>query len=371
MSLGLLWPIALTGLVGLLLPVLIHRLPRRKSSPRSFAALRFVGHHQPPRQQRKISEWPLLILRLLLLSLLLLWLAAPQWLNWQGRGLQWRAVWPGVAASAAMALPAADRNLWLAPGYPELSTEAIPSAPDQTASLLRQLAADLPAADRLTVLVPEQLSGLDATSLGLARAVQWQVVQSVATDGPTLKVRKLSLRVEQAASPSQWLEAALQAWADDPALATTIDRGDAEASVPADADAVLWLGDHPAPRFAQQRVPLLQVPAGATPSTARERPWTALPQGDARLHGPLRPDSMPEVLEADFPQQLHQWLFRRHPQPQQAPAASVVPTVEPKLEAALRVPPLDLRPWVALLAALLLLAERWLANGRRLHGRAQ
>jgi hypothetical protein len=80
-----------------------------------------------------------------------------------------------------------------------------------------------------------------------------------------------------------------------------------------------------------------------------------------RLTRPLIPARMPILLDAGFPRQLDAILSRR-PEPQRVPAAAYTPVggaraYEPR--------PAPLRPWLALLVALLLCAERWLATSRR------
>lgn len=372
MSLSLLWPAGLLAGLALLIPLLIHWLPRRQSRPRPFAALRFIGRHAPPRQQRRLAEWPLLILRLLLLAVLALWLALPLWRDWPGLGLHWRAVWPGSDPAALAALPAVDRVVWLVPGLPAVEGAATSDDSAHSASLLRELAASLPAGDRLSVAVPRVLSGLDAQALRLAREVSWELIDPAVSEAAPPVPRRLSLRIEPGSAPNRWLEAALTAWEADPLLATVIDRGDAQQAVPADAEVVLWIGNAPAPRWQAGPVPLLQIADSTSPSSTIE-PLSGLPVqrlagADARLAAPLAPETLPAVLDPDFPQRVHHLLFQRFPQPDTAPAEAVRPQIDPTR---LAPEPLPLQPWLALLAALLFLVERWLASGRRRFGAAQ
>lgn len=371
MSLSLLWPSGLLAGLALLIPLLVHWLPRRQSWPRPFAALRFIGRHGPPQRQRRLAEWPLLLLRLLLLAVLTLWLSLPLWRGWPGLGLHWRAVWPGADPAALTASPAVDRSVWLAPGLPKVEGDVTASDSAHSASLLRELAARLPAGDRLTITVPVELSGLDAPSLRLAREVGWETVKAAASEAAPPGPRRLALRIEAGSSTSRWLEAALTSWKADPALATVIERGDAQQWVPANADAVLWVGDTPSPRWQTAPKPLLQI-GGASGQTTSREPLSGLPievlAGPAlRLAAAPTPEALPEVLDPDFPQRLHRLLFHRFPAPDAAPAESVRPTLD---ASRLNPAPLPLQPWLALLAALLFLAERWLASGRRLAGKA-
>lgn len=371
MSLALLWPAALLGGLALLLPLLLHRLPRHRGRHRSFAALRFIGRHSAPRRDAQISEWPLLLLRVMLLSTLVLWLALPQWRDWPGRGLQWQAVWPGVSPAAVAEAAPSDRSVWLAPGFPPTADGPAPGAAAPSASLLRELASTLPRDDRLRVLVPTTVDGMDGRALTLGRAVDWQVVAADSPRASAARQRaRLAVRVEDQAESGRWLDAALDAWQADPALATDIERGPAEQAVPATADALLWIGDHPTPLWQGAARPWLQVPTTVSadartvePDPLSGLPWLAQPGRGARLPAPLRPAAMPAVLDADFPQRLHHLVFHREPAPSVADAASLVPVVNPLL---LDPRPLPLDAWLALIAALLFLAERWLASGRRL-----
>jgi hypothetical protein len=78
MSFSLLSPLLLLGLLGLALPVLAHLLGRERPQKIRFAALRFVSPREPViTQRRAIRDWPLLLIRLLLLGLLVLVLARP------------------------------------------------------------------------------------------------------------------------------------------------------------------------------------------------------------------------------------------------------------------------------------------------------
>src|SRR5690606_9673215 len=93
--------------------------------------------------------------------------------------------------------PVADyrRVHWLVPGFPEVAAPA-PASPFATASLMRQLDADLPAATPLVLIVPEVLSGADAERPRLSRRVEWRVAPGRPAAGeaapeafPPLKIR--------------------------------------------------------------------------------------------------------------------------------------------------------------------------------------
>lgn len=78
-----------------------------------------------------------------------------------------------------------------------------------------------------------------------------------------------------------------------------------------------------------------------------------------RFAQPLTAETMPEVLEASFPDTLQAHLQPQTQQPQRAFAMHYQPQrAEPGyVQAAM-----DIRPWLALLIALLFALERWLAT---------
>src|SRR3546814_10400107 len=77
MSIGLLFPAALTALAALALPLWIHLTRRSDRQLLDFAALRWLRAKECARRRLRIDEWPLLVLRLLLLAALVLLLAQP------------------------------------------------------------------------------------------------------------------------------------------------------------------------------------------------------------------------------------------------------------------------------------------------------
>jgi hypothetical protein len=75
---SLLAPLALLGMLGLALPLLAHLLGREQPQKIRFAAVRFVVPREPIiTQRRELRDWPLLLIRLLLLALFVLVLARP------------------------------------------------------------------------------------------------------------------------------------------------------------------------------------------------------------------------------------------------------------------------------------------------------
>jgi len=73
-------PWFLLALGALILPPLIHRISRSRPIAWPFPSIRRIRKSPLPRQgKRRISDWPLLLLRLLLLALFILALAGPTW----------------------------------------------------------------------------------------------------------------------------------------------------------------------------------------------------------------------------------------------------------------------------------------------------
>jgi hypothetical protein len=209
-------PAALVALAALLLPLLIHLARRSEQRPTDFAALRWLQQKPKPRHRVRFDEWPLLIARLVLLALLAVWLAKPV-LFGSASETPWLAVMPGIYIAQARAAVEDDkaRLHWLAPGFPALDQPAPKGDALPFASLLRQLDAELPAAVKLSVLVPGQLQGADAERPRLSRTVEWKVLAGAMparkpspTDTPALTVRHAPDR----GSGVRYLRAAAAAW---------------------------------------------------------------------------------------------------------------------------------------------------------------
>ncbi len=77
MAMGLLFPAALAALIAVIVPLVIHIARRSEQQPTDFAALRWLRQKPRPRSRLRFDEWPLLLLRLLLLALVALFLARP------------------------------------------------------------------------------------------------------------------------------------------------------------------------------------------------------------------------------------------------------------------------------------------------------
>lgn len=381
MSPALLLPAALAALAALIVPLLIHLARRSEQRPTDFAALRWLRQKPKPRHRLRFDEWPLLWLRLLLLALLALWLARPVLFD-SADEAPWVAVLPGVdIAQVKTSVDKPEARLhWLAPGFPELDQEP-PTGALPFASLLRQLDAELPANVALTVFVPEQLQGADALRPQLSRAVQWKIVpgampaqKPVAATTPVLTVRHAPDRTDAV----RYLRAAAVAWQPTTSAATNFSSAPVAQPLPADAHTLVWLAPGPLPAgitdwISKGGTALLdseaefKLPAAATVYW-RDAVGAPLVEGAAlgegrvlRFTRPFNPAAMPQLLEADFPRQLRELLQVPSPAPSRVMARDYTPIIG---AATHEQPPRDLQPWLALLIALLLLAERWLTTRR-------
>lgn len=395
MSLGLLAPLGLAALAALLLPLLVHLARREEQVPTDFAALRWLAAKFRPRQRLRFEELLLLMLRLLLIAALALLLAQP--VLFGGRGdAAWLVVLPGANVDDAPALPEGTQRRWLAPGFPPLESP-MPAAPVATASLLRQLDAELPAATPVIALVTATFDGADGARPQLSRSVDWRVVGGEpAPMAPTPRA-DFALVIRHAPDRETalpFLRAAIAAWrtdaveedarddgavAVDAGAAEPIDLAGLDAALPAARRPLAWLapGDLPASVLGWIR-------AGGTALLDSEATWPMADSGTVvwrddsgrplasaaalgrgrvvQLAQPLVPAALPQLLQPDFPQQLRALLEPAGPTPARASAAAYRP-----LAGGPRFPetPRDLSSWLMWLVAALFALERWVASGRR------
>lgn len=382
---ALLLPAGLAALAALLLPLLIH-LARREDHRRvDFAALRWLSPRARPRRSLRFEDQRLLAARLLLLALVALLLARPV-LPPGDADRGWIVALPGVDADAVAMDPAAEsEHRWLAPGFPaiEAGTPA-PATPRPVISLLRELDMHMPAGAALTVLVPPVLDGVDAERPRLSRPVDWRVVEAPVPGAEAPAAARTAPRLRIVGSVpgagAHYLRAVEAAWRSGdapprPARAAAPAR-DAEEQLevrawltpgPLPAEASAWVQAGGTALLAHHtRLPALDgapvlwsdddgrpLLRGATHGAGRVLQWTR----------PLRPEAMPALLDAGFPQRLRDVL---QPPP---PPARVLAAAHAPLRTATATPWPDqgrsLAPWLALAVAVVFLLERWLATAAR------
>lgn len=381
MNLALLLPAGLAALAALLLPLLLHLARRHEQTPTDFAALRWLRQKPKPRHRIRFDEWPLLLLRLLLLALLALWLAKPVLSGMDDTRPRVVAV-PGVdeAAVRAQATDTDAQLHWLAAGFPSLD-ESAPAGTPAVASLLRQLDAELPAGAPLTVVVPATLQGADAERPVLSRAVTWTVVEGAMPVASASALPPPSLVVRHPSGNDtglRYLRAAVLAWQPSVDAPSGLQVGTQDEALPASARALVWLVPGPLPAAVVQWIEsggtaLLANESTLDGFTADATPWrdadgVALVEFATRGKGrvlrftrPLRPDAMPALVEADFPQQLRALFDGPAAVPARVLATDYAPVTG---GTSYPVAPRDLQPWLALLIALLALVERWMATRR-------
>lgn len=379
MTPGLLLPGALVALAALGIPLLIHISRRTESRTIDFAALRWLEAKTRPRRRPRLDEIPLLLLRMLLLALLALWLARP--VLW---GVEDRrpiaAIAPGVTLGPARALaPDEARLVWLAPGFPA-ATGGPPRTDAGVVSLVRQLDAETPPGVALTYILPPVLDQVDAERPRLTRRVAWRVAENAAPApaSPAAPPPALTVRHDAGASGGvRYFRAAAIAWAE-PGVAPLFDVQTTEAPVGRTAQHLVWLSAAalPAPVQSWIRDGGTALISHATPVpayVAKAVVWRdpvgeplaeAMPFGEGRLIRltlPLTPAANAALVEPTFPDALAR-LLAPPPEPARVRAVDHTPLTG---AAPYPQPPLDLRPWLALLIGLTFLAERWLATSPR------
>lgn len=383
MSLGLLFPAALAGLLALLLPLLIHLARREEHTPLPFAALRWLQLRARPQQRIRISEWPLLLLRMLLLALLVLLLAGPGLSGTDPDTTPVIAVAPGLSASELPAgMPTNARRVWLAAGFPVLDGATVATGQPPLSSLLRELDMQLPAATALTVVVPAQLYGTDAQIPRLSRAVNWQIVAvgaHAAAPPAQIAPPQLLIRHDADALGVRYLQAVQAAWTP----AQDIDIGTDTTAVPnlQAGQVLVWLSAAPVPaQVLQQLQPgsvLLLDPR--QPGDSGDHAEVRLRDAEGQplieqLHSPqagvarlrftaaLQPARFPLLLEAAFPDRLRDVL-------QPAAVPHLVDAIDHAPQTGANAPAanaLDLAPWLIGLIALLFALERgWATRNTR------
>jgi hypothetical protein len=371
MSMGLFFPAALAALVALLLPLLIHIARKSEQMPTDFAALRWLRSRPKPRSRLRFDERLLLLLRLTLLALAALWLAQPV-LFGAGDERPYVAVIPGAQVDQGSFADA--RIHWLAPGFPKIDM-AQPGGPLPSASLIRQLDAELPPKTPLTIVTPSVIDGADADLLHLSRKVAWRVSgETKAAPDKVAPPPIFAIRSDaDHRATLRYIRAAALAWRN-----SEVDSSTPNAPLPDKGHILVWLAGgtmlDSAAEWVKQGGTILVASDTRLPADQSTVPlWrdaegqvlaeaTVLGKGRLiRFTRPLVPSQMPVLLDADFPSQLRT-LLKPAPSPSRVTATDYAPLTGGR---AYDQPPQQLRSWLAILIALLLLAERWLATSRR------
>lgn len=384
---GLLLPAALAALAALLLPLLIHLARREDERPVVFAALRWLAPRARPRRRLRFEDRRLLAVRLLLIVLIALLLARPVLPHGETAGT-WVVALPGLGAEAlaADAPPDAERR-WLAPGFPAIEDgRAAPPTRAPATSLLRELDMQMPAGAALVVLVPSRLDGVDAERPRLSRPVDWRVVEAPTAaagagsgDSAAAPPPRLRIVAPGPDAGARYLQAVEAAWRSQDAAVRPSGKAGIHPEPTEPLEVRAWLAAGPLPADASA-----WVAAGGTALLAHHTRLPALEgapvlwrddDGRPLLRGtplgagralqwtrPLRPDAMPGLLDAGFPQRLHEVLLPP-PVPGRVAAAGHAP-----LHAEGRAWPRaqrSLAPWLALVIGLVFVLERWLASAPR------
>jgi len=311
-----------------------------------------------------------------------LWLAAPVWQR-SVPPRDWLLVTPGLDWRGVSDLPVGEtvQRRWLAPGFPPLSTPSpntVGGVP--VASLLREWDADAPPGDRLTVLVPDALAGLDGERLRLSRAVAWRVLpgSSVTRRRPDAPLPALNLLSDSAgADAAVYFRAAYLSWQSGVAeskrrrlpQARIADLGpDAIAlhlrAGPVPSDLRAWLARGGTLMLSSQAEP----PRADWQTVWRDEDGLPLLRAGTSGRGrmlqwqrPLDSQTLPLLFEPAFADGLYDALARLPAAPDRAHAADHAP-----LRGALAKPaaPESLRAGFALAAVLLFALERLLAARR-------
>ncbi len=380
MTPGLLLPAALGALGTMLIPLAIHIARRTERRTLIFAALRWLEPRPRPRAQRRLDELMLLAVRLSLLALLALYLAQPVLWDAQDRRPM-VAIMPVLGRAVVPAQQIEGRRaVWLAPGFPPL-TAPVPSKTASVSSLLRQFDAELPPRAALDVLVPATLDGVDAERLQLSRAVRWRVLADPAPPGskralppPPLVVRY----TPDGVSRVRWFRAAALAWAETGA-APAFEADVIARPIAPGTRYVIWLAAGPVPETLTHWVQsggtaLLAHDCVLQPQAQAVTHWQdaqgaplmtseSLGAGRVlRLQRPLEPAALPALLEPDFPRVLLR-LLQPAPPPTRVRAVDYAPAFGGAVS--IDRPFQSLQSWFALMAALTLLLERWLATRAR------
>jgi hypothetical protein len=383
MTIALLAPLGLAALTALALPILIHLVRRIELKTTDFAALRWISERVNPRRRIRFERPWLLLLRLFLLALLALLLARPATTEPAGPQQAWVVVAPGVSQADARAAFASDMPAswhWLAPGFPSMETAATTNAVP-LASLLRELDAELPSTSALTVIVPNEIAGLDGERLRLAHETNWLIAPG-RMDAAAPVVSNAPIRIAVRHAPQdesvlRYLRAAVAAWNAREPDRYTLDAQPSSAPIGDDESWLIWLDGEPPAAISswveRGGVALLaHHPLARGTALWRDATGKVLATSEASGRGHiialpdgLTPQALPLLLDADFPDRLL-GAFRNPPLPPTRAAADAMrPTQGSSMVAADARALASARPldsWLVLLIAATFLLERIVAT---------
>ena len=326
MSLGFLLPAGLLAVASLLLPLLIHLARRPQHRVIDFAAMRWLVQGERPRRRLRFEDLPLLLSRLALLALLALLLAEPILHGDWRAPRHWVLIDPALEQTRAVAEvsdPEA-RLRWLVPGFPALDSKPDPAGAASLASLLREFDDGIADADRLTVVVPERVHGLDAQRLALRHAVDWRILpseSSMRVEPSASAPVKVALRHTAHESDAlRYLHAVVAAWQESPGTAWSVSEGTLNVPIDADTQWLIWL-DAPVPgpvlSWVKRGGRVLvnsEAPANAT-AIWRNAQGEVIASGQRHGAGRviyllprLSPQDFGQALDADFPERV-KFLF--------------------------------------------------------------
>lgn len=393
MSFALLYTAGLAALAALLVPLLLHLIRRAEYQTTPFAAMRWIRAQLRQQKRLRLRDVPLLLLRLLLLALIAVLLAQPVLRGNATAAKHWVLVAPGVDVGAArdqmQSIDSDSSNgdwRWLAPGFPTLASNAAPATSD-SASLLREIDAELPASSRISIIVPSVVDGLDGERPMLSRELEWIVVNGTMPaiparddDAPT---RLLVRFADSQPANAGYVDALKQAWRIDwPNV--SIDRREINAALPDDARWLLWLSPQrlqSLQRWIENGGTAVATPAADDITLIDSEPvWRDEHQnviassqrvGKGRLvslSGAFTPSELPALLDADFPQRLHELFAGPPPAPTRALAGALKPslsTTAASTVASSLATRTSLDGWFALAIAIGFAVERVWASFRR------
>jgi len=366
---SLLYPLGLLALAAWLVPLLIHLARRHQYAPLDFAALRWLRARIRPRQKIRFDEWPLLLVRLLLLAALALLLARPLLHGGAADTHPVTVVAPGLDGTALRGQDAKGDWRWLAPGFPALA-DAVPASLSPLASLLRELDQTLPAGAPLTVYIPDPMPGLDGERPRLSRVVTWRPVPLAPAITRAATLPEVQVGAGIADAEQRVLAAIQRAWSNQP-----LSPARAAGTAPDDGQLGVWLAAGPLPTawqaWVQRGGSVLVAPGAAgsgwTPALRDAQGAVVLEQrqeGGGRLlrfSAALSPTELPALRDPGFPRQLLA-VIAAPAAPTLAPAA----TQAPLRGAAAPLPaPRELAPWLLALIVLLFALERLMATSPR------